>query len=344
MEKLRVGIVGMGKMGLLHAGILNSLPQVKLSAVADTEKLITNFIKKNTPQIEVYDDYKKMIKSSKIDLLYITTPVSSHVPIALFTAQNDIPFFVEKPLGRNSKECISLCDMVNNHKVINMVGFYLRYADTFVKAKALLENGSIGKLKAVRSSVYQTQVLSKNSGWRFRKEVSGGGVLIDVGSHLIDLLSWFFGKIGSVTAFTKSEHAKEIEDSASAEILLESGLKCSFEASWTLPNYRLQETTIEIEGEYGTIKVNEDYVKINYNSSEKQNTESIFYRQALSKGVLIDIGGPEYTREDLDFVNSIKTGKQSMLNIINSSNIQCVIDSMYQSAKTKKSQKVVYIE
>ena len=344
MNSLKVGIVGMGKMGLLHAGILNSIPDTQLFAIADTEKLITNFIKKTSPQIEVFDDYKKMIQSSKIDIVYITTPVSSHIPIASFCAQNAIPFFVEKPLGRNSEECVLLCDIVNNTKVINMVGFYLRYADTFAKTKNLLETGVIGKVTSVKSSVYQTQILSKNLGWRFKKEVSGGGVLIDLGSHLIDLLLWFFGKINTVTASTKSQYTKEVEDSVTAEILFNNGLRCSFEASWTIPDYRLQETTIEIKGENGTIKVNEDYVKIEYNLPEKNADNSILYRQTLSKGVPIDIGGPEYTKEDIDFLNCIKNKKQSMLNVHNSSNTQSVIDCMYKSAKTKKTEKVIYIE
>lgn len=341
---MKVGIVGMGKMGLLHAGILNSIPHVQLSAITDTEKIITNFIKKNSPQIEVYDDYKKMIQSSKIDLVYITTPVSSHIPIASFCAQNEIPFFVEKPLGRNSKECIVLCDIVNDHKVINMVGFYLRYADTFAKAKELLESAIIGRIIAVKSSVYQSQILSKNLGWRFKKEVSGGGVLIDIGSHLIDLLLWYFGKIETVNVSMESKYAKEVEDSTTADILFENGLKCSFQASWAVPNYRLQETTIEIEGESGTMKINEDYIKIDYNSPEKQADNSVFYRQAMAKGVQIDIGGPEYTREDTDFLNCISNDRQSMLNILNSSNTQSVIDCMYQSAKTGKTEKVIYLE
>ena len=198
MSELRIGVIGMGKMGLMHAGILNALDGVKIQAIADTENMITKFIKKTIPGIETYDDYKKMIDRSELDAVYITTPVASHIPIASFCAQKNLHFFVEKPLGRTSSECLTLCNLVMQSKIVNMVGFYLRYADTFKKAKELLCNNLIGEVKSITSSVYQTQILSKAHGWRFKKEISGGGILIDLGSHMIDLLVWYFGKVKSV--------------------------------------------------------------------------------------------------------------------------------------------------
>jgi len=251
MTKLNAGIIGMGKMGLLHAGILNSLPNVKVNAIADTEKFVINFFKKNTDSIEVYTDYKKMIEDSKLDLVYITTPVASHIPIASFCASKKINFFVEKPLGRNAEECSTLCKIVKQNNVLSMVGFYLRYKETFKKAKSILDSGILGKTKNIKSSVYQTQFLTNTSGWRFKKEISGGGVLIDLGSHLIDLLLWFFGKPKTVEASTKSKNSQEIEHTASGKIQFEDGLECFFDSSWERDGYRLQETTLEIEGEYG---------------------------------------------------------------------------------------------
>ena len=169
MKELQVGIIGMGKMGLLHSGILNSLPQVKVKAIADPEKFVTGIFKSNS-NIETFSDYKKMIENSKLDLIYITTPVNLHIPIATYCVEKKINFFVEKPLGKNAEECENLCTKLENEKVVNMVGFYLRYAETFVTTKKLLENKIIGNITNIKSSVYQSQFLKKPSGWRFKKE------------------------------------------------------------------------------------------------------------------------------------------------------------------------------
>lgn len=329
----------MGKMGLLHSAILNSIPRVKVVAVTETEKLVASFLK-NANVFTVYKDYKKMIENESLDLVYITTPVAFHVPIATFCAEKKIYFFIEKPLGRNFEECVTLCDEVIKNKIFTMVGFYLRYSETFSKVKELLENQAIGKITKINSSVYQTQLLRKPSGWRFKKKSSGGGVLIDLGIHLIDLLRWYFGNIVDVKGTIKSLNSQEVEDTANAIIKFSNGLQCYFEASWNVEKYRLQETTIDVEGTHGRILVNEDFIKI----TDLENHEKILYRQSLHKGVIIDIAGPEYTREDVDFIECVFNGKEPHTNVIDAINNQGVIDAIYKSAQTKNIEKVKHIE
>jgi len=332
-------------MGMLHAAILNSIDNVRVTAVADTEKLVTSFIEKNVPTISVYNDYIKMLDDAKLDLVYITTPVSSHVAIASECVKRNLHFFIEKPLGRTADECKSICKLMKNFQTVNMVGYVLRYSDTFKKAKELLGRGILGDIKEIKSSIYHTHEGLKGSGWRFKKEISGGGILIDLGAHLIDLLIWYFGKIKAVRGSIESFIADDIEDNITGLLIFENNIKCSFVASWTEKNYRLQETSIEIEGKLGRMKVNQDFVKIEYiDSPPKGPKNRIFYKQDLYKGIEFDLAGPEFTNEDLDFINCIRAEKQSQLNVINSSLVHRVIDTIYKSAKTKQSEDVSYIE
>jgi predicted dehydrogenase len=345
VKELRAGIVGMGKMGLLHASILNSLDGVKLSAIADTEKLVSGFLKKQLHLVNVYEDYKDMIEKENLDLVYITTPVNSHIPIASLCAQKKIHFFIEKPLAKNTSECVSLIDIVKKNNTKSMVGFCLRYVETFAKAKELLDKDTIGKIVNIKSTVYQSQTVKKGTGWRFQKSLSGGGVLMDLGSHLIDLLLWYFGDIETVEGKTELHQSDELENSVNVTINFKNSLSCMLEASRIVQNYRLQETTIEAQGEYGDLKVNEDYVKLSFNSLGNQRgmQNEIFYRQSLSKGMVIDIAGTEYTKEDLEFILSITEDVESPLSVINSSKTQSVIDSIYLSAKNNSVEKVSYI-
>jgi len=335
----------MGKMGLLHAGILNSINDVKVTAVADTEKLIINFIEKNTTGIKVFNDYKKMLDNSNLDLVYITTPVNSHVLIASECAKRNLHFFIEKPLGRTANECESLCKIIKNFQIVNMVGYVLRYSDTFKKAKELLDEGVLGVITGIKGTIFHTQETSKGLGWRFKKEISGGGILIDLGIHLIDLLMWYFGKIIAVRGSIESFIIQDIEDNVTGLLTFDNNLKCTFEASWKEKNYRLQETSIEIKGTLGRMKVNQDFLKIDYaDSTPNVQNNRIFYRQDLYKGIEFDLAGPEFTYEDLDFINCVKNKKKSQLNIVNSSMVHSVIDAIYKSAKTKQIEEVSYIE
>ncbi len=345
MTELKAGIIGLGKMGMLHAAILNSIDNVKVTAVADTEKLNTNFIGKNIPTITVYNDYNKMLDDAELDLVYITTPVSSHVSIASECAKKNLHFFIEKPLGRTANECKSLCKLTKNFQTVNMVGYVLRYSDTFKKAKELLDEGILGDIKEIKSSIFHTHEGLKGSGWRFKKEISGGGILIDLGAHLIDLLIWYFGKIKTVRGTIESFVAHDIEDNITGFLTFKNNIKCSFAASWTEKNYRLQETSIEIEGTLCRMKVNQDFLKIEYiDKPPKGQNNRIFYKQDLYKGIESDLAGPEFTNADLDFINCIREEKQSQLNVINSSLVHSVIDIIYKSTKTKQSEDVSYIE
>ena len=335
----------MGVMGMLHASTLNSLKNVKVVAVTEPEKLVVKFIQTFLPNINVYENHITMLKKENLDFVYVTTPVNSHVIIAEFCAKIGVPFFIEKPLSKTVTECEGLCKILNKNLITNMVGFNLRYSSTFTKAKELLDKKVIGDILNVNATAFRTLALKEGrTGWRFKKEFSGGGVLIDIGIHVMDLLLWFFGKIKNVHTEKISFIYPEIDDSVTGLLRFENGLTCTFETSWNVKDYRLQETTLEINGTLGKIKVNEDYVKIQYFEPDKKSHEEILYRQSLYKGVHLDISGSMYALEDVDFINCLENGTQPGSNVINSIQVQSVVDSIYKSSKSNKQEGVVYIE
>ena len=93
-----------GIPGEENLDILNSLKNVKVSAVADSEKLIINFIEKTCPDIKVFDNYKTMLENADLDFVFITPPVNSHIQIESNFIKRNLHFFVEKPLSRTTKE------------------------------------------------------------------------------------------------------------------------------------------------------------------------------------------------------------------------------------------------
>ncbi|MBM2818345.1 MAG: Oxidoreductase protein family [Nitrosarchaeum sp.] len=343
---MNVAVIGLGKMGLLHAGILNSLKDVNLIAITEKEKLISNYIKSSLDNVKVYEDYEKMFESENIDLAYITTPVSTHVPIALACINNKISFFMEKPISGNFNETKKLCSELKKSNIQHYVGFNRRFIDTFVKVKSLLDLKVLGQIDTVKSTMYAANVFSKPKGWRSNKKISGGGVLLDFGSHVIDLLHWYFGDIKDVSAKIRSIYSEDVEDEAEVQFNFVNNIKGSLSTSWSKKGYRLPEITLEINGDNGQIIVNEDCIKIALKKLvpglEKQ--EDTIYKQTFCTGVPIDIGGADYTKEDIHVISAFTNNKQSLVNVFEASKVQSVIHYAYESVKSNSFLKVKYIE
>ncbi|RMF64853.1 MAG: gfo/Idh/MocA family oxidoreductase, partial [Calditrichaeota bacterium] len=136
---MRVAVIGVGKMGMLHAGIMNSLEGVELCAISDTSNLLLTFAKNLKKGIGVYDDYVKMLDQEKPDVAVITTPVFLHVPMARECVKRGIHFLVEKPLCAFSSEATELVQEVEAKNLTTMVGYMMRYVETFAKAKEIID-------------------------------------------------------------------------------------------------------------------------------------------------------------------------------------------------------------
>jgi len=257
--------------------------------------------------VNVYDDYEKMFNNENLDILYITSPTPSHFPIMLSCIEKGTNFFVEKPLTTNLKECKQVCSKLKNTNIIHGVGFNVRFVDTFSKVKSLLDLKILGDISQINSSMFESNVFSKPSGWRFKKKSSGGGVLLQFGCHLIDLLLWYFGPIKKLAGQTKSIYTS-VDDFAHFDMEFENGIKGKFDTSWSVPGYRISEIDLEIKGNNGKLRVNQDFIDVELkkqiNSFPYQKTR--IYKQSLNGNVSFDVGGPDYTKQDTMMIECVK--------------------------------------
>jgi len=340
---MKIGLAGLGKMGILHASILNTIKDVEIVAIAEKENSLSKYIKDALPSTNLYQNYENMIDSETLDLMYITTPVPLHLPMIMSCLSKNIGFFVEKPLSSNPNEARQILSKLKINQIFNAVGYNMRFIDTFVKTKEILEKGILGEITNVKSSMYIANIFSKPNGWRFKKKVSAGGVLLDFGCHLLDLLSWYFGSVNNVTGKTKSVYS-EVEDFASATLEFNNNIKVDFDTSWSKEGYRMPETSLEIFGSNGIIKVNQDLIEINLEEkvSMFENKQEKIFKQSLDKGVHFDVGGPEFTKQDVDVVEKFREGGKPRVDIQEAFRTQCIIDAIYESAKTNSKKEVEY--
>jgi len=330
VDKLRVAVVGFGKMGILHAGILNVLPKVQLVAVCEKSGLIRRFMKNLFRDVSVVDDVGKL-SDLGLDAVYVTTPISCHFAVvkSIYNLKVASSVFVEKPLASNYGEARELCDLALKFGDVNMVGYMRRFSVTFRKAKELLDQGVIGEPVSFSAYAYSSDFfgVDKNSKIGTPKV----GVLRDLGCHAMDLALWFFGNSKVKKAKIDSLFGKGSEDSAFFEVETECGVRGKFDVSWCVDGYRVPEVGFTVDGSNGVMRVNDDVLELNLNGGEKFR----WFRHDLGDGVGFWLGAPEYYREDECFVKSLIDGKNFEPDFFSSAKVDLVIDEIKAEAKNK---------
>jgi len=251
---IRVGIIGAGKVCLRHANALHLNKDVKIQAVADIIKSRAEEIGNQFGAIP-YSDYKKMIIDEDLDAVIINLPHKLHRESTIFCAERGLHTFVEKPMAVSGKDCEAMIEAAQKNNVILMIGHIQRYFPENIKAKELIQSGSLGKLVMitdVRNTLYFTDSRPK---WFFDKEVSGGGILMNFGAHSLDKLKWLTdSNIKYITGKTENLEPKfNIDGNAQLFVKLENGVTAvmSFSGYNDIP---INETTIYLTK--GVIKLN----------------------------------------------------------------------------------------
>ncbi len=331
---MKVSIVGLGKMGLLHAGIVNSLPGATVTSVCEKDLFLSTAARAILPKnITVYRDIKKMIPEEDPDAVFVTTPIDTHVSIIeeLLRAKTDLSVFVEKPLAVSDEQARIACEAAKDSRGMHMVGFQKRFSPVFQKARELLKE-TVEAPIFFRAYCLSSDVLREGSAWRSKK--GSGGVLLDSAPHLLDILIWFFGEPTSVMAVKKHVYSRAVEDYVHAILSFESGLQGHMDACWCVSNYRIPEFLLEIYGRNGMLTVTDDFVKF---ATGKQTGEKgggrVYYRQSFHTPVPFLLTDPEYTLEDAAFLDAIRTRSKPEMNFVQAAKVNTLIDRILQHSE-----------
>lgn len=327
-RSLRVAVIGLGKMGLLHASILNTLPNVELAALCDKGALIRRLCKKVLNKVLVVDDLQKL-SGLDLDVAYVATPIPSHFIVleTLYSRRIARNVFVEKTLASSFDEAKKICDLAQKFGDFNLVGYMKRFSVTFRKAKELLDQDILGDIVSFDAYAYSSDFfgVEKNSG----SSGARGGVLRDLGAHVIDLALWFFGDLQVNSVKLDQPVDGDSEDSAQFRANRADGLEGSFSISWCKQNYRMPEFGLAIRGSDGVMSVNDDRVELKLNDGNS----SCWYRHDLNDHVGFLLGAPEYFRENEYFVNSILEKRSVDPSFSTASKVDCIIEQVKARAE-----------
>jgi predicted dehydrogenase len=302
-KKLKVGVVGLGKMGLLHASILNVMPNVQLVALCDKSWLMRKLAKSTLKELIVTDKLSDM-SNLNLDVIYVTTPIPSHYGIVKEIYIKDIArnVFVEKTLSSRYTQSEDLCRLADNSNGHTMVGYMKRFSVTFRKAKELLDQGVLGSLVSFDAYAFSSDFFGVQ-----RDSVSSArsGVLEDLGSHVSDLALWFFEDLFSSISVSSSFAQKH--DSVYFEVVCSNNFKGKFDISWVKEGYRMPEFQLMIRGTKGTIKVDDNELVFALEGEHPRT----WHRQDLGDHVAFFLGESEYFRENDHFIKSIILNSKS---------------------------------
>ena len=314
-------------MGILHAGIVNQLPNSRIEAVCENEKLVAGIAKRLLPKgISFYEDYVKMVTRENLDAAFITTPIASHTPIIteLVDRRPEISLLVEKPLASSAELAKKACDAATKMQGVHMVGFQKRYSPLFRQAKRMVDNKAIGDLMFFRAYSFSSDVLNEGTSWRFRSGV--GGVLLDLAPHLIDALLWLFGDVRYVSAVRRSIYLKEVDDYIHALLTFESGLSGHLDACWSVRGFRLPQISMEIYGKDGNMMLTDDELRIE--SKGEDEKAQVFYNQSFDTSVPFLLANPEYTMEDQAFLNAINGGSRPAPDFFEAAKVNYLVNAI----------------
>lgn len=219
MNKVRVGIIGIGNIGTAHAtGIYNNeIDGICLAALCDISEAREKYCREKFSDIPFFKDYKQMFSSNLIDAVIISTPHRLHCDIAEDALNCGFNTLVEKPIDITVSKAKHINELAKKSDKKFAVMFNQRTNDVFAKARNIVKSGSLGELKRtvwIITNWYRTQYYYNSADWRATWAGEGGGVLLNQAPHNLDLWQWICGMPCEVTADCEvgKYHNIEVED------------------------------------------------------------------------------------------------------------------------------------
>lgn len=232
MEQIRLGIIGIGGMGTNHANSIlrGEIPNIKLTAVADTRECRLVWAKENMNKEEVlvFDDGKKLIDSGVCDAILIATPHYLHPEFAIYGLTHGVHVISEKPAGVYTKQVREVNEVASKSDKVYALMLNQRTNCVYRKLHEMIQSGELGVIKRMNWIVtdwYRTQSYYDAADWKATWDGEGGGVLLNQCPHQLDLLQWLCGMPKSVRAFCHEGkwHDIEVEDDVTAYLEFENG-------------------------------------------------------------------------------------------------------------------------
>lgn len=346
MKKLRIGIIGAGSLAGIHIDAYRCNPHVEVTALCDINY---ERAKQRADELgikQAYDDYRKMLESDDIDAVSVITWNNTHMPISIAALEAGKHVLCEKPPAINSIETLKMEEAAKQSGKVLMFGFVRRFDPKTRLIKEFIDKGDLGEIYYVKTGYLRRA--GNPGGWFANKDISGGGPLIDLGIHIIDLAMYLMGKLRPVSVLGSTYHrlgnrshikgitgyraadycrgVNNVEDLANAMIKFDNGASLYVETSWTL-NIKSDIIYMDLFGDMGGVKIEpilEIYSECNgYLTDTRPVLDSYTFDMKKAFSGEID-----------HFVDCIINGSPCISPAEDGTKIMKILDAIYKSSRT----------
>lgn len=265
MEKIKLGIIGIGNIGKMHLGNVldGKCPSVEITAVCDIDESKLEYAREKHPTVACFNDAIEMLDSGLIDTVIVAVPHYDHPKYAIEAFKRKINVMTEKPAGVYTRQVREMNAEADKAGVKFGIMFNQRSNPLYAKAREIVKSGQLGELKRlvwIVTNWYRTQSYYDSGSWRATWNGEGGGVLLNQAPHNIDLWQWIFGMPKRIRAFCEfgKYHNVSIDDDVTIFGEYENGAVATF---ITTTGEAPGTNRLEISGDLGKIVIEDGKLK-----------------------------------------------------------------------------------
>jgi len=337
-KEVRVGIVGLS-MGRYHIERYLNHPSAKIQAVCDKDESVARRVGGEFKVPQVFTDFEEFLAKAEIDAVSLAIPNYLHKSMALACLDRGLHIMCEKPMAMDTVEALEMRDRVRKSNGLKfMIHYNQRFRPEHQYFKHLIASGELGNVYYGCTGWRRMRGMPRFGGWFSQKKMSGGGPLIDLGVHMLDLTRWLIGnpKVVTVSASTYSHIAQglaeaqkaayDVEDLASALIRFDNGSSLMLEVSWALNFEEEEKIYLELSGTKGGLS--------NVSLGSKGITTCIFREEngAMVKSVPLKYP-PSFENAQQHFINCILEDRQPGPGADDGVETMRILDAIYESAR-----------
>ncbi len=341
-KKVRVGFIGAGGIARYYMNLFSKMDDVELVAAADISDAALKAVGEQNKIPHVFKDYKDLIKRRDVDAVAVCTPNYAHMQPTIDALNAGKHVIVEKPMAMSAEEAAKMVAAGKKSKKVLVIGFQYRYTAAAQMIKRSIDEGQFGKILYARCQALRRRGIP-NWGVFTRKDLQGGGPMIDIGVHIIEVAHYLMGSPKPVSAFgstytyigDKREKATKVacgwpnwdyknytvEDLAVGLVKFDNGATLSVEASFAA-HIEKDVFSFAIMGEKGGAQF---------------EPPMIFKDEA---GTMVNLtpsflpGVDAFSLKMRDFIDCVKTGKEPQAPGEHGLMVQMILDGVYRSAET----------
>ena len=317
----RLALVGAGRSGRAYLDVFSGgRLDAELVAVVDIDSARVAAASDSSGATAFSDIHALLEQQATLglDAIILATPPVTHAPIAVAALDADLAVLCEKPIAPNRPGLHMMFDAAQRNEQLLMMASKFRYADDVLTAKRFIDDGDLGEIVLFRNSFTTPQDMRGR--WNAKPELSGGGVIIDEGTHSVDIARYLLGPLRHVIAVeTRRVQGLPVEDTAQILFRTDAGATGTIDLSWSL--HSGSSWFVILDGTKGSLRLGWDGAEIDRGNGWESFGSGYDESDA-------------FTRKLTDFAEALRYGKTPLIDIEDAQASVAVIDAAYRSMQT----------